>query len=429
MTGEETTFPALVTISGGATSGDLVIAIKQTDVPPEPIPPEPNPGPEPEPGDWEPPSWLRTDMERLTVPSVPVPAYQKTIVDQIFHSRVTRVSGNPGDSIKNIPGMTWPDACGHHYNSDQAWNADGSLIYLDNPGVFIDGKAPFDPRFKATGLPSDADVRWHVSDPNLMVFAAGSKVGTWNPKTGEQKVIVDLGSKYASCKLGPWEGALSEDGQWIAVSCTYEGQFTGFAYNIVTGEKGKNLWASEVNTGKCDAIKISSKGSYIIWTFDPETSVVTDRLGAIVTRLANNWISHFDVCTDGNGEEVAVGRDNNNGRLAKTRLRDGQRTYLTGGGWCSHTSARQQTRHRWAVTAPTDEAGRYDYGGEVIMAELDGSKVYRLCHTHTPSHVDYKAEVQPSHSRDGTQVIFRSAWGGSGDTPRPVGCYVVEFAQ
>ena len=51
------------------------------------------------------------------------------------------------------------------------------------------------------------------------------------------------------------------------------------------------------------------------------------------------------------------------------------------------------------------------------MSALDGSKTYRLGHTHEPDGYDYKAQTQPSHSPDGGRVIFASAWGGSGSAP------------
>ena len=62
------------------------------------------------------------------------------------------------------------------------------------------------------------------------------------------------------------------------------------------------------------------------------------------------------------------------------------------------------------------------------MTALDGSKTWRLGHTHeNPDGYDYVAQTQPSHSPDGGRVIFASSWGGTGPEPRPVGCYVIDF--
>ena len=80
------------------------------------------------------------------------------------------------------------------------------------------------------------------------------------------------------------------------------------------------------------------------------------------------------------------------------------------------------------MSAPTYERDE-PYCAEVIMSALDGSKTYRLGHTHEPAGYDYKGEVQPSHSPDGGRVIFASAWGGSGSEPRPVLSYVIDFRR
>ena len=47
----------------------------------------------------------------------------------------------------------WGDVNRHHYNSDQAWNCNQTLIYLSSPGVFIDGET-YEPKFMASGTPS-----------------------------------------------------------------------------------------------------------------------------------------------------------------------------------------------------------------------------------------------------------------------------------
>ncbi len=434
------TFKADVTVSGDAAAGTMTVNIVQMPVAapaptPTPVPtPTTAPVPMPAPTAWEPPSWLRTDTAVAAPSTMSRPAYRVPYVDQNFKTKITRVSGDPGTPILNISAMSWPDVARHHYSSDQAWNCDQSLIYLDSPGILINGST-YEPLFKATGRPSDSDVRWNAKDPALFNFAAGSRLGTWNPKTGAQVVIKDFGSAYSSMKFGPWEGCFSANGDMVAPSCVVSGVFTSFAYRVSDGWKGPDIKASSVASGTCDSVRISPLGNYIIWFFDPNVVYITDLTGKKITTLPNNYVSHIDVIVDGNGDEVLVGRVNDgsvgqgpSGRISKYRLRDGVRTQLSTGGWSYHTSCRAQARGRWSVSAPGDEGGNYPpYNGEVIMCELDGSKVYRLGHTHTPRTVDYKAEVQASHSPDGGRVIFASAWGASGSTPRPVGCYVIDF--
>jgi Tol biopolymer transport system component len=214
----------------------------------------------------------------------------------------------------------------------------------------------------------------------------------------------------------------------VVLSCSKGGRQTGFAYKISADKKYPDIQLSY------DNVRISSKGSYIVWGQSPDVVKITDLLGTAVTTLPNNYVSHFDVITDEDGEEVLVGRANGasgtgqDGLVNKYRLRDGKRTVLGKIGWSYHTSSRALKTHRYCVSASADEGGSNQPGeAEIFLMNLDGSVAYRLCHHHIPRNIDYVAETQPSHSPDGGRVIFASAWGTSGSTPRPVGCYVVDF--
>src|SRR4029077_19543614 len=117
--------------------------------------------------DWEPPAYLRTDTREERTPSQPKPGYLQPYTDPVFGTTITRVSGDPGTPM--VSGKDWGDIARHHYNSDQAWNCNQTLLYLDTPGVFLDGES-YQPKFLATGTPSDSDVRWHATDPALMLY-------------------------------------------------------------------------------------------------------------------------------------------------------------------------------------------------------------------------------------------------------------------
>ena len=407
-----TTFIAEVSITGSADAGDMAISINQIEE--QPVPPFP----EPPDGEWVPPSYLRTDTRQENISNAPRPAYLTPYTDPVFKTKIIRVTDDPGRPIKNISGKTWPDVARHHYSSDQAWNCNQTLIYLDAPGLFIDGET-YEPKFMQNGRPSDSDVRWHASDPAVLLYAAGSKLGTWNPQSGSKMTIEDF-SGYSGLKFGPWEGSPSEDGDMVVLS--FDGG--AFAYKISTDKKYPDI----KKFSGVDNARISPLGNYIIWGCEPDHVIVTDLQGNQVLDLPEDAVSHFDVVVDCDGEECIVGRNNTSGPMTKYRMRDGRKTQLCPGGWCSHTSTRSKTR-RWAVSAPTDEGGNVPppYRGEAIMSALDGSVTFRLGHTHEPATIDYKAETQPSHSPDGGRVIFASAWGGSGSTPRPIGCYVIDF--
>ena len=234
---------------------------------------------------------------------------------------------------------------------------------LEDGSLVLDGET-YEPRFKPTGRPSDSDVRWHAYEPALMLFAAGSKLGTWDMKTGAVKVIKDFGSAYSGCKFGPWEGSPTRDGTQVVISCSKGGRAIAFAYDMENGRK-----YPDIDDGEYGNVRISPLGNYIIWGHEPDHVVVTTLEGKVVTDIPENFISHFDTTIEENGDEIIVGRNNGEGggtggQLVKIRLRDGERAELNKGGWCSHTSARSSTQY--AVSAPTDEGGNVPppYRGE-----------------------------------------------------------------
>jgi hypothetical protein len=449
------TFSAEVTLAGSADAGDMSIVINQTKSeekppmsPPTSPPTNPNPPGASDPPDyskWSPPRYLRTDKDVVAIPNTPKPGYLADHKDPVFGTKVTRITGNPGTDIRNIPGAKWGDQARHHYSSDQAWNCDESLIYLDTnrgtgaagpTGVFLDGET-YEPMFAPQSKPSSSDVRWHHSDPELMMFAHRSILGTWNPKTGKQEIIKDFGSTYSEMTFGPWEGCFSDDGDFVVISCKKGGKEIAFAYKISQDSKGFDIDPADFGFGTLNACRISPKGTYMVWGLRPDVVVVTDLQGAVITTLPSNYVSHWDVITDTSPDEVLVGRVNSgsvgqgrSGLISKYRLRDGRRYPLSEGGWCSHTSSRSIHAHRWAVSDAMLEGATYPpYNGELIMCALTGSAVYRLCHTHTVKPLDYVAQTQPSHAPHPGRVIFASPWDVQGSAPRPVGCYVVDFRE
>lgn len=391
----------------------------------------------PNPSGWEPPSWLRTDTDAVAKSTAPNPAYNTPWQDPVFKSKIIRVSGNPGSAIKNISGGKWGAVVRHAYNTDQAWNADQSLLYLptnkDGGGIpadlFLHGEN-YDPQF-AAARPYQSDIRWHHSDPNLFYFIKpDGAFGTWDPKAAKQETSKTF-TGYTDLRFGPWKGNFTEDGSKVCITGTKNGVSVAFVYDVKTGEKGNDLRDDDYGSGGA-TVKISSKGNYLFWGYDPDITIITDLDGNKVTTLPNNYISHADTITDGNGDECIVGRVNDgnigqgkSGLINKYRCSDGQRTPLTTAGWVDHTSCRAQKSHRWCIGAASVD--RAPYIGELLMAELDGSKVYRLAHTHVPATPDYDAQPQASHSPDGGRAIFATAWNGTGTAPRPVGAYVVDF--
>jgi hypothetical protein len=106
-------------------------------------------------------------------PDVPRPAYLQPVSDPSFGSTVIRVSGDPGTPIVTGDGRTlgtWGQHVRPIYSKQQAWNRDGSVLFLYNPGsrggspsyVLVDGHT-YQPL--QTGCPMLWDFRWSRSPP------------------------------------------------------------------------------------------------------------------------------------------------------------------------------------------------------------------------------------------------------------------------
>jgi hypothetical protein len=449
------TFLANVTVTTNDERSDMTVHIARVQREDLPERPPPNGGTEPpdeiQPPDptepppdgggtnWTPPSYLRTDLEKVSAPNVAKPGYLANFTDPVFHTRVTRITGNPGDAIPNIAGSRWGEVVRHHYSSDQAWNADQTLIFLDtNDGgspsdILIDGRT-YQPVSGVKNKPSSADIRWHPTNRNVMLYAAADTLGYWDPFTGSRQEIARF-PEFDDLTFGPWEGSPSADGNLVAL--TSDSQGTAFAYDIAQKKRYPDLSASRYG-GDMDSCRASPSGRHLVWAINPDVVVVTDLEGTRIHDFPNNYVSHFDVIMDAEGIDYIVGRVNSgsvgqgpSGRIARYKLTNGERTQLSSGGWSIHTSARAQNTRAYCIANAGPESGQYPpYDDEIIMCALDGSKVWRICHMHCPLEVDYSAQPQPSHSPDGGRVIFASAWGSTGGSePRPVSCYVADFRE
>ena len=119
---------------------------------------------------------LRTDMPEA-MPEIVKPPYLTPIVDPVFGSKVTRISGDAGSPIRNLD-REWGKVVRHHCSKDQAWNADMSLLVLTrhkgkpNP-LFLDGRT-YEPLFneiiavKLDGSPTCRATLPHAPGPRRL---------------------------------------------------------------------------------------------------------------------------------------------------------------------------------------------------------------------------------------------------------------------
>jgi hypothetical protein len=341
--------------------------------------------------------------------------YLRSFQDPIFKSFITRITGDVNSSL--LDGK-WSEVARHHYSKDQPWNADQSLIIINrhqgkpNP-LYLDGTT-YQVLFSK---PSPGEDRWHPMEPENRVYLNDNEIGSWNVYNSNKTIIAQF-QEYRNLKLGPYEGNLSYDGRWIAPLATNsDGNQVAFAFDLIERKKYPDIDLSEINV---DWVSISALGQYVVVNGEIEgrkdnTQVFNlngDQVGSIWYEYGRP--SHYDLTVDAYGEEVAVGvskSGHDEGRVIKRRLRDGQVTVLTVGGYATHTSARNYKRPGWVYVTFQDRSLNWPpYLDEIVAVKLDGSmQVERYAHMHTIRD-GYYTEAHAVPSPDGARVMWASNW-------------------
>ena len=373
-------------------------------------------------------------FNKVEKPVIGKPDYLKPVIDPVFKSKITRISGNPGEIIPGIDAR-WDKVARHNYPKDSAWNCDQSLIIIKRHDgfpakIFLDG-TNYKPLFGRNSVPG-TECRWHPKKPDVMVFVKDNRLGYWNVRTDKVELIETF-TEYSKFHIGPWEGNLSDDGDRI-VLVGFKGQTrVAFAYDMKIKKKFPDMNLSAIN--RVDWASISPSGKYIILNGELQKgkldqSQVYDLQGSKVGKLWAEYgrPSHYDLTIDENGDEVAVGVSKSKpdeGRIIKRRLKDGKVTVLTKGGYGGHTSTRNVKRPGWCyVTYQYYGPSWLPFWDEIVAVKLDGSMtVERLAHMHSVR-TDYLNQAHAVPSPDGKRVIWASSWGDK--SGRPIGTYVLE---
>lgn len=367
-----------------------------------------------------------TDTTLKNKVPAPKPGYLQSYIDPLFGTKITRISGDPGTTIPNIGGE-WGSVAKHHYQLDQPWNADQSLLVLAKPKIFLDGYT-YQP---VAAFPNPGEGRWHPTDPNLMVYVSENKLGLWNVRTGS-KEILNTFSEYSNLKFGPSKGNLSNDGSKLALLTNNpqnSAELITFAYDWQRKVKYPDISLKEYSEGDL-YVTVSASGNYIVVNkYGSDNRQVFDLNG---NKIGPPWSeygrpSHCDLTLDQNGDDVAVGVSKSlpdKGKLIKRRLRDGQVTVV--GVGAGHTSARNISRQGWAYTSWISGSV---YKDEILAIRLSDGLTERWGYIPN-TRSDYEAELHAVASPDGKRVILASNWGESADSvtglSRPVSVYVIE---
>ncbi len=406
----------------------------------------------------------------FSVPLVQRPAYRVTVTEPTFGTRVTRIGGDTGAQLTvGSSGEigVWGSDARHHYSKDQPWNADGTLLAIENGSstggaparLLLDGET-YEPRYGRCAYTLD-DSRWHPSLDHayemIGVREATDSLVWFNPVTCSRTRGWKLPIKPT--KIGFGEGNTSADGRYLAIANASsivvvdmdpQGPFASYAAGNRRMGPVYTLPACSLSTSlptSCAIgnISISPSGRYVdvkysgpttetqdahrIFEVDPVTLAIKPhnmasasmRCGTFQSR-PNGWIfplKHADMTLDpfDQNEDVVIGgrscSGSSIGRVVKVRLRDGAVTPLTNPDNESsvrHVSTRNYDRPGWVYVSYYKAAGKR-FNDEIVAVKLDGSQaMQRFAHTHSLVSSCYRCEPHAVPSRDGRRVMWASNW-------------------
>jgi hypothetical protein len=378
----------------------------------------------------------------LLASSVPKPAYMSTLQLAPFGTRLTRIVGDPGMPIAFANGATgkWNAEARHHYSTDQPWNADESLIALEQPGgnpdlLFLDGRT-YKPKLPRCSSYSRRDDRWHPTKPTIRINADGPLLEWFDIVACRRVKSWTL--PFAVEFLGKTGGNVSYDGRFVVLGDSKR----MFVLDMVNNMIGPSVVIS-YGEWVVSRMSISPSGRFAYVHYQGDENRVFDvnqttlRLTTRPMRVPSCHgtaadgaiydLGHEDLAENpfDNNEDVLVGQEHcglvgqvvngqRMGHVVMVRLRDGHVTSLTDPtdeAYAYHISARNTKRPGWVYVSyyPNEPGKRFNQ--EIISVKMDGRKsVERWAHHHSADQGCNRCEVDPVPSPDGLRLLLNSVW-------------------
>ncbi len=237
--------------------------------------------------------------------------YNQRLLDNNYFTYFRKITDNVNTPIafvnsnSSTGALKWKNMARHNYSKVQPWNADQTLIYIQNKTqndpnttvdeLFLDGNGWGD-TYKVTFSKkrpcrneSDpfGEQRWHPTNPDLRVYIGRNSpacsrspdangtlaIGTWNVRTGVETVLREFPKadyNYRKITFGLNEGNLSDNGELVAIVAAKptlingieeDGETTVFVYDLKQDIKYDDISLSGV---KLDWASISPSGTYIV---------------------------------------------------------------------------------------------------------------------------------------------------------------------
>jgi hypothetical protein len=351
------------------------------------------------------------------------------------------------------------------YSQLQAFNADGTKLLLASGQILNVNSWDLYKTFPHTANA----MRWSPTDPNIIFYLAGNALKTRNIVTDAEVTLRTFSEYHALNNLEGHE-EMSNDGRFIALQGYLDAGHTNanshlFVYDVINNRKGTTRnGASTDGCGGADTFAMSPSGRYAIVQWGEPNSGLTCNMQAYDTAMV--YVGqvacgggHYDLTIDADSTEYAVffttgsgcsvdGDGSWNGPyLAKSKIPNGWDLLEAGNSpvgvtklmvWPDqlgggHVSGRAMG-HGFVIASADaygSETPRVQYDNEVVKVYLDSNlstpHIERLADSRSyPGRVqgwpsgtpgcnlsDYWAQPHATVSRDGTRVIWGSAWGST----------------
>jgi len=312
----------------------------------------------------------------VSQPSLPRPAYRQTVVDPVFGSNITRISGdemNPSSAHR----------IQHHYSKDQPWNADMTLIKLSG-AVYILNANDYT-IFKQWNYHGNS--RWSTVDPSILFYTTGNQFRKVNVRTNVDTLVHTF--SQGTIELGPSEGNISiGDGKVV-----FNVGQVAIVYDITNNVE---LASKNIGSAGSDWVSISASGNYVVTCPGSGNADAYD-LNLNFVRTLFSHCSHGDLGYDfANNESVVMVCPNRMARLDTAAV-----TNLTPSE-CGHVSTRNYNRRGWAYLSEF---------GVIYAKRLDGTNIVEQFAHHRSTQASYDSQAKCTVSPDGTKVMWNSDWG------------------
>jgi hypothetical protein len=400
-------------------------------------------------GAGHPAAHFLTDPNRVfAVPTVARPGYLVPFTDPTFGTVITRIANDPGAPLvtPNTGVGVWSSDARHNYQINSAWNADSSLIYLENRGgdggspeqLYLNGSTYAVEFGTPTNMPGGAyDQRWNPNPAHAdEVILAGTGTSTLYWFDVVHNVVTrSWALPMPVTYIGNTKGNPSQDGRFVVLGdathmfmvdmdpqapyAPYPNGRVGPVYDL--GAEGLPYTVDSYSVSPSGKyVVVHYEGDYLrVFDVNPVTLALTPRpmpasYPGMVGSPAQGFIyglGHSDMALDpfDNNQDVIIGQEHAGnvgdnvpgvhtvngdgiGHVVMVRLSDGAVTSLTDPGngtsipyeaYASHISCRDIYRPGWCYVSYYPGAGER-YGDEVIAVKMDGSgTVERFAHHHS----------------------------------------------